>query len=237
MSITVERQNDVDHVLERLRPGDRSVLRHVSDNDQCDPRLFRSSDETGRSLPDLCRTPRSALAPVSPHRLDRVDDDDRIGAALDEGNEIRKASLGGDGQSVDSGPDPPGAQSHLLPRLLPACDQHGHTPAGERCAYLQHDGRLPDTRRAAEQGDGTRNDSTADDAIELVDARLEAVPLLGCNESDRYRFAGDGAGRRSRLGQRPRGSTLRAESHPAAGPVRASSALIGGHDQHGTDRV
>ena len=41
--LALEKEDDVDHMLEDLRTGDRTVLRHMTDEEDCDPALLRGA--------------------------------------------------------------------------------------------------------------------------------------------------------------------------------------------------
>ena len=118
MALTLEREHRVDDVLEHPRPGERALLRDVTDEHDRQLALLGDGHELVRAPAHLHhRTGRRAEQRIV-HGLDRVDDDDRRLHLVDGGDDLRQRRLGQQPQVGAHRGEPLGAQAHLLGALL-----------------------------------------------------------------------------------------------------------------------
>ena len=73
--LALEVDHGVDEVLECLGPGDRTVLRHVTDEDHGDPVTLGEVHQAERRFADLADAPGRPVELVDRGGLDRIDDD------------------------------------------------------------------------------------------------------------------------------------------------------------------
>jgi hypothetical protein len=94
MTLTFEREHGVDDVLEHPRPGERALLRDVTDQHDRERALLGQRHELVRASSDLHhRTGRGTEQRIV-HGLDRVDDDDRRLHFVDRSDDLRQRRLG-----------------------------------------------------------------------------------------------------------------------------------------------
>ena len=85
--LALEAEHGVDEVLEGLGTGDRTVLRHVADEDDGDALALGEVHEAERRLADLADAAGGAVELVDGGGLDRIDDDEgRLGCPRDLGD-------------------------------------------------------------------------------------------------------------------------------------------------------
>ena len=76
IALALEREDRIDEMLERLRPGDRAILRHVSDEDDGDPGRLRELHQPERRATDLADAAGGPIEVIDRRRLHRVDDEE-----------------------------------------------------------------------------------------------------------------------------------------------------------------
>ena len=76
VALALEVDHRVDQVLERLRAGDRAVLRDVADEDHRDAVALGELHQAERRFADLADAPGRPVELVDGRGLDRVDDDE-----------------------------------------------------------------------------------------------------------------------------------------------------------------
>src|SRR5439155_6273592 len=96
IAVSLELQDTVDQVLEHPRAGDRSVLRHMADEEHGDPALLRDPKKPSRRLTNLRDGPgrRPDLGRIE--RLHRVDHADVRPLALERRADRLELRLGQD---------------------------------------------------------------------------------------------------------------------------------------------
>src|SRR5690606_31653081 len=74
VGVSLQVEDDVDHVLEQLGPGDAAFLGDVTDEDRGNVAIFGETNQAGGALPDLGDPTRCPGGVWHAYRLDRVDD-------------------------------------------------------------------------------------------------------------------------------------------------------------------
>ena len=189
--IAVERQHRVDDVLQRSRPRERTVLRDVADEDRRQRAGLRDRDECRRALAHLHDRAGHARHRGVGDRLDRVDGEHVGLGCVDRGDDLVERVGADEHQPRVERVDALGAHAHLLRRLLGADEQAPGAGGGEPAERLEEQRALAHPRLAADEGDGAGDQTTAEDAVELVDARGPAGRGRSGDGVD-----GDGRGRR-----------------------------------------
>ena len=113
MPVTFEMQDNVDQVLKRARPGDRSVLGDMPDQHDGQRLLFRHRHQGGGDLPDLGYPAGRAVDVRRGDGLHRVDDQQARADCIDVAEHGGQICLGGEEEQRADGADPVSAESHL----------------------------------------------------------------------------------------------------------------------------
>ena len=161
-------------MLDDPRPGDLTILGDMADEDDDGARRLRETDPRLRGAPHLGHRARRGFDRVGPHRLDRVDDDERRPWPVRQrGDDIVDAGLCRQLYRRAAQTEPGGTEPNLVHRRLAGdVDDAGALP-GHRRAGLDQQRGLADARLAAEQQHRAGDESAARHAIELVDSRSE----------------------------------------------------------------
>ena len=177
--LALEKEDDIDHMLEDLRTGDRTVLRHMTDEEDGDTALLRRAEKLRRRLTDLAYRARCCGDTLGIHRLDRVDDDEvrlLLPDGLDDVLDIRfrhEAEIAGDRA------DTLRPQLDLLEALLTGDIEDGFSVICRQITRdLEEDRRFSDARVTAEQYHRAYDDTTAEYTVELLEAGRDTVLLF-----------------------------------------------------------
>ena len=76
VALALEVQDGVDDVLQRFRPGQAAVLRHMADQQGRHVSTLRRKQQVRRRVPDLANAARRGLQLRGKNGLDGVDDDE-----------------------------------------------------------------------------------------------------------------------------------------------------------------
>ena len=148
VTIALEGEHRVDHVLQLSRAGEATVLGDVAhEHDRAAPALRLPDEPVGRGADLRHRAGRRADVGVV-HRLDRVDDHEVGSDVVQRRDDRRQRALGHEPDAVDHRVEPFGPEPHLAGRLLGADVEHPATVAGHRRRDLQQQGGLADARLA-----------------------------------------------------------------------------------------
>ena len=190
VALALERQHDVDEVLERLGAGQAAVLGDVADEDD---RRRRARGRTPPAAPPTRAPGRpSPAGPSSPSSVSVWIEsttssagsqpvgglDDALDVGL--GEHVRRASPAAPVGQAEAR----GAQAGAG-RPTPRPTRTARVPApssGSRAmpaAALEHERRLADARLAAEQDERAGHEAAAEDAVDLADARRAPSDGLG----------------------------------------------------------
>ena len=181
VALALQVDHRVDQVLERLGPGDRPVLGHVTDEDHGDPVTLGEIHQSQCRLADLADAARSAIELVEGGGLDRVDDDQcRVlgpGHLHDPPDVVFREHPDALARFAGQQPEPSGAQPDLAGRLFAGRIEHaagsvGRT--GQAGGRLEQQRRLADPRLPADQDQRSGNQPAAEHPIELVDPERQA---------------------------------------------------------------
>ena len=197
ISVAVEGQHGIDQVLERFRPGNRPVLRHVPDKDDRDPVRLRQLHQPERGAADLADAAGRPVEVVDRRGLDGVDDQERrhrrrrgdVPDPVDRG-------LGRDPdvcRGAVEEPEPLCPEPDLRRGLLAGRvqDPVGADSRGDAGRSLEEQRRLADPRLAADEDDRPRDEAPAQHPVELGDPDGQPRPIRRPDVTQSRR--GDGA--------------------------------------------
>ena len=102
-ALALEGEDRVDEMLERLRPGQRAVLRDVPDEYDGNPLALRELHQAEGRLADLTDAARRPIELGDGRRLDRVDDDHLRPLGPGDLGDVADLGLGDDPDSVAGG--------------------------------------------------------------------------------------------------------------------------------------
>ena len=127
--LALEEQDDVDHVLERLGPGQRAVLGDVADEEGGDAVALGVAEDLVGDLADLADRARAGGQLGGEDRLDRIDDQDLRPRAARPGPGCAPGSVSARRKSRPS-PDaqPVAPELDLLQRFLARDVEDGRRP-------------------------------------------------------------------------------------------------------------
>ena len=229
VAVTLELEHAVDEMLEHARPGNRSVLRHVTDEDRGHARLLRNPHEPAGRLAHLRDGPRRRGDVRGVESLDGIDDAHVGPLALERLADGVELGLRQDAHRLGAA-DARGAKGDLRRRLL-ARDEHGAlSRPRHRAENAEQERRLPDPRLAGHENERGWHEPASEHAVELRNPRRQAVGFRRAHLAERH-GGRDSAGRlRSRrlhslLDERPERSAAGALPEPA----RARRAAVGTH--------
>ena len=186
--LALEKEDDVNHMLEDLRTGDGPVLRHMTDEEDGDAALLRGAQQLSGRLTHLTDRARSRRDALGIHRLDRVDDDEVrffLPDGLDDVLDIRfrhEVKISGDR------PNALCTQLDLLEALLTGDIENRFSIV--RCQisrYLEKDRRFSDARVTTEQYHRAHDDTTAEHTIELLETGRDTILLFEGDFIDTHR--------------------------------------------------
>src|SRR5690606_17530502 len=177
-------EHDVDQVLQHARAGDRAVLGDVADEDGGHAAFFGQPYEVGGDLADLGDAAGHAGGLRRADGLHGVDDEHARPDLLHVGDQRGKVGLRGEVEAILDGADTVGAEPDLGGGLLAGDVEHGLLPrhAG---GGLQQEGGLADAGLPGQQHDRAGDETAAEHAVELADARRAGAGDLGFDLPDR----------------------------------------------------
>ena len=170
VAVALELEHAVDEVLQHARACDGAVLRHVADEDGCDPAPLRHAEQARRRLPHLRHRAgrRSELARVERlHRVDHADVGQLLLERRADGVELRL----GEDRHVVGAAEPLRAEAHLGHRFLAGDEKRPPAAAGDGAERGEQQRGLADARLAAEQHERGGHEAASEDAVELRHAR------------------------------------------------------------------
>ena len=177
-------------MLERARPGDRTILRDVADEEGREAAALRQRHETSPALAHLRHAARSRLEAGQEHRLDGVDHERTRLHLIQLRLDHRKIVLRPEEQPIRLEPKPFRAQPHLRRRFLRRDVQDGWRRFRERSRRLQEQRALADARLSPDEHERPWHDAAAQDAIELANFRAQPGDVLELHVAQRLRPAG-----------------------------------------------
>jgi hypothetical protein len=184
VAIALELEHAVDEVLEHARTCERTVLRHVTDEERGDPDLLRDPQDATRRLAHLRDRTRRGTDTGRMERLHRVDHADVGAFALERRADDIEVGLGKD---LDLSPQPrqPGARSLTCstdssPVTSSARRVRETAPSTESSSVDLPTPGSPPTRTSE-----ARDESSAEHTVELVDTRRDTVGLLSATSTSR----------------------------------------------------
>ena len=160
-------------MLERLRPGQRTVLRDVPDEDDGDPLPLRELHQAERQFADLSDAARRPIELGDGRRLDRVDDDELGSFVPGDLGDPPDLGLRDHPDPVARGTvqqaQPGGPQPDLGSRLLAGRVEDDRAGRGDACGSLEEERRLADPRLTSDQDDRALDDPATEDPVQLAD--------------------------------------------------------------------
>ena len=122
IAVALELQHAVDEMLEHARPGDRTVLRHVPDEDRRHPFLLGDAQQASRRFPHLPDRAGGGAEVGRVQRLDGVDHADIRASRVERGAHDVEVGLREDLHVLGS-TQALGPKLHLRDRLLTGDEQ------------------------------------------------------------------------------------------------------------------
>ena len=221
--VALEGQDDVDEVLEGLRPGQRAVLRHVPTSTTGMPSAFASSSGAAWTRAPGPRSPAALeLLESTVWTESTTSSPGRARPAARDPSDLR---LRDDLDRLADGPGPArGARRGAAPARRLLAGRVEHLAAGPRDAGrdLQQQRRLADPGLAAQQHDRPGHEAAAEDAVELADPDRPAE--LARRRPARSSGDGHGAAPASTAAEPGRGSSRTTVSTRRV-PLAAGAAL------------
>ena len=120
VGVTLEIEDDVDHVLEQLGPGKAALLGHVTDKDHCGAGRLGQPHQTAGALSHLGQTAGRRWDLGHRDCLDRIHDQETGTLSLDQGHDGVDIVVSDQGDHLVADPEPAGPDRHLLGRFLGA---------------------------------------------------------------------------------------------------------------------
>ena len=229
-ALALEAQHDVDEMLQRSRPGDRTVLGHVADQQRRHGPLLGDPDQRRGDGSELGDAPGRRVDVVASDGLHRVDHQQVGLNRLDVAQHGRQLHLGGEQQQVLEGAGALATKPDLGRRLLARDVEGAGATAGRLRGDLEQQRRLADARLPGEQQDAPGDDPSTEHPVELADAGRTARVGLGGDLRDRHCRCRDGSRAQPRLRNgatlldRPPGLALAAPARPGKGLPAALGA-------------
>ncbi len=160
-------------MLERARPREVAVFRHVTGEEHGDALGLRETDERVGAPANLRRSPRELRAARIAQRLDRVDDEHRRTGVARGLHDLGQFATRDERDRRRVDPDPRGPRRDLVSALLPRGEEAGEPGARQVRSQLEEKGALADAGLPCEEGDGPRNDAPAEHPVETGEARRD----------------------------------------------------------------
>ena len=179
VSCAFEIQDGVDDVLERLGPGQTTVLGDVTDKERRHVPALRRKEQLRGGLSNLTDASGRGLKLQRKDRLHGIDDDENGLDARDLIEHALEARLGQQIQRGIADGEPLAARLDLVLGFLAGTVEHRTDRARHVRGRLEQQRRLSYARLPAEQHQRTRHHAAAEHAIEFSDARRKALVVLG----------------------------------------------------------
>jgi len=229
-------------MLEDPRPGNRTFLRDVPDDEERRPASLGVARKLRSALAHLRHRPRRRLQHVRPQRLDRIDDGNPGFACIERCGDFLELNLCQQVDSARGERKAPCAHGDLIGRLFSA-DVERLADASQRRERLQQQCGFADSGIAADQHHLPCDQPATEHAVEFAKTGRRALDLLRFDRRQRDR---DCVAREAppapvgnRLGQRPGGAARRT----GAEPLQRACATIGadesglGFGHYATSRI
>ena len=187
--VALELEHTVDQMLEDTRSGDRSVLRHVADQEQRDAGLLPDAQQSSGGLPHLRDGARGRPDVGRVQRLHRIDHADRRPLPLERRADRVQVGLGEDLDPLGAA-EPRRPELDLRIRLLPS-DEQRSAVARDRRERHQQQGRLPHARLSADEHERRGDEPASEDPVQFGDAGRD--PLASSTSTSTSRSTGRGA--------------------------------------------
>ena len=175
--LALEVQHCVDHVLEDLGASKAAVLGHVADEHGRQVLPLGGEQQLRGRLANLPHRARRRRQLGRVHGLDRVDDEQGRPEALDFLEDALGAGLGQQVQRRVADAEPFATPLDLVFGLLARAVQDRAGPLRELRRRLQQQRALADAGFTAEQDQTAGHQPAAEHAVELADARGDALGL------------------------------------------------------------
>jgi len=186
VTVALEREHDVDEVLQEPGPGDRAVLRHVADDHRGHAAPLRHPHQRAGHLAHLRDAARGTVGFGRADGLYGVDHQQGRRDLLDVAEHCAEVGLGGQEQVVGDVVRARRPKPYLRRRLLARHVQGATALSGPSRRNLQQQRGLPDARLAGQKGDGTRYEPATEHSIQLAHAGEDAIGRPLVDLADRY---------------------------------------------------
>ena len=150
--LALEKEDDIDHVLEGLGPGQRAVLGDVADQEGGDLAALGETEDLVGRLPDLADRARARGHLGRENGLDGVHDEDLGREPLGLGQDAFEVGLGQKIEPPVPDAQPVAPELDLLQGFLAGNVEDRGLPGGHIPGNLEEEGRLADAGLAADRG-------------------------------------------------------------------------------------
>src|SRR5580765_4050900 len=164
--IALERQDDVHGMLEGPGASQIAVLRHVARQEHSDALGLRQADERVGAQTDLGHAPRHGRTLRVAEGLDGVHRQHRRARGASGVEHDVEVAPRREPDVVNRDAEPPRPRRHLGTRLLPGDQKTGCAGGDERAKQMEHEGGLPDPRRARKHDDRPGDQTAAEYPVE-----------------------------------------------------------------------
>ena len=166
-----EIEHGVDHVFHHARACDLAVFGDMAHQDHGNPPAFGKGDQFMRRRPHLGNRTRCRIDRIQPHGLHRIDDGKPRAFVIQGGQNIAQVGFRAQTDGRIGQAQPLGAHLHLGGGLFARNIHAFDAVARKGCRRLQQQCRFANPRIAAHQNGGSRHQSTAQNAVQFINAR------------------------------------------------------------------
>ncbi|BCW51799.1 hypothetical protein StoSoilB13_41410 (plasmid) [Arthrobacter sp. StoSoilB13] len=234
VALAFELAYDIHKVFQQTRPCDGAFLGHMANQQRCHVASLGRRDDGRRNLAYLRDTTGASFDVGAAERLHRVHDQQLGLKLLHLAQCLPKVGLGGQIQRVRDGVDPLRPELHLCCGFLARNVEDILPGAGKFRGDVQQQCGLPDAGFPSQQDDGTGNEPSSKDAVQLVHTRGQECRRCPIHLSDPAGRLQNCCGRRRTrnsgavLLNRSPSLALTAPAHPLDGRPAAFGAFVGG---------
>jgi hypothetical protein len=175
--LPLEVEDGVHDVLERLGPGQAAVLRDVADEEDGHPVALGQEQQLGGDLAHLRDTARRRREARGVDGLDGVHHQGGGLQRLELFEDALQRGLAHEEQRAALDSETLAPHLDLALGLLPGDVEDGAAAPAQEMGHLQQQRALPDPGLPPDEDHGSRDDAAAQDAVELADARRDALGL------------------------------------------------------------